>query len=354
MKLCAIAVTTILLAVASAISPDGKCRILAMRGGGVHGTFEAGAIKALAENLDPIDVHWDVISGVSIGAINTGAFTLFDFGEEKEAAEFLIGVYTERLPQDYWSMWPTVLLEPFWKSSMMNNEGLVDLINSKYGLKPIKRKMSVQSVDLNTGKVVIFDETIPIEMRNKVILSSGTIPGFFPPVEIDGMQLVDGGTFQNLAIGDPIQRCREEVTNDEDIIIDILLCFSTVVEIEQWTLEETKWKDALGFYKRKKELNEFYGSYEDMLRVTRGFPDVKIRYVVAPHRPPPSDSVITISATLDEIWEEINLGYEAALLAIEDAVEDGTNFDNMLAKLRDMAGLDSDAGFDSHRRMPHH
>lgn len=62
-------------------------------------------------------------------------------------------------------------------------------------------------------------------------MSSASIPAVFPPIELDGMHLVDGGMFQNLAVGDPIDRCREEVESDADIIVDVLLCFSSVVEI---------------------------------------------------------------------------------------------------------------------------
>jgi len=51
-------------------------------------------------------------------------------------------------------------------------------------------------VDVNTGKIIIFDETIKDdEMRAKVVLSSASIPAFFPPVKIDKWALVDGGTF---------------------------------------------------------------------------------------------------------------------------------------------------------------
>lgn len=60
---------------------------------------------------------------------------------------------------------------------------------------------------MNTGQVIVFDETTPMEIRNKAVLSSASIPFVFPPVELDGMQLVDGGTFQNIAVGDPIKRC---------------------------------------------------------------------------------------------------------------------------------------------------
>ena len=34
---------------------DGKCRALALRGGGSKGAYEIGALKALVEKLDPIE-----------------------------------------------------------------------------------------------------------------------------------------------------------------------------------------------------------------------------------------------------------------------------------------------------------
>ena len=48
--------------------------------------------------------------------------------------------------------------------------------------KQIKRKISIQSVDLITGKVVILDETIPTELIEDVLFSSASIPAVFPPV----------------------------------------------------------------------------------------------------------------------------------------------------------------------------
>jgi predicted acylesterase/phospholipase RssA len=75
---------------------------------------------------------------------------------------------------------------------------------------------------MNTGQVVVFDEETQMEIRSKALMS---IPFVFAPVEIDGMQLIDGGTFQNVAVGDPIERCKnEEGVRDEDIIVDIILC----------------------------------------------------------------------------------------------------------------------------------
>jgi predicted acylesterase/phospholipase RssA len=34
---------------------DGKCRALALRGGGTKGAYEVGVLKGLVETLDPIE-----------------------------------------------------------------------------------------------------------------------------------------------------------------------------------------------------------------------------------------------------------------------------------------------------------
>ena len=46
--------------------------------------------------------------------------------------------------------------------------------------------------------------------------------------------------FNTVSIGDPIERCREEVKSDKDIIIDILLCYTAVTEIPEWNISETR------------------------------------------------------------------------------------------------------------------
>lgn len=69
---------------ATAISPDGKCRVLALRGGGTKGAYEVGALKAITKHLKPIDYHYDVVAGVSIGALNAVMLAIEPPGKEKE------------------------------------------------------------------------------------------------------------------------------------------------------------------------------------------------------------------------------------------------------------------------------
>jgi len=93
-----------------------------------------------------------------------------------------------------------------------------------------------------------------MEIRNSAVISSATLPSIFPPVVIDGMHLVDGGNFANIAVGDPIVRCREEGVEDKDIIVDAILCFSSHYDMPKWNLEDTTWKNALDYWYRKSSI----------------------------------------------------------------------------------------------------
>lgn len=77
------------ISLVEAKSPDGKCRALALRGGGSKGSYEVGFLKAMIKNLDPIDYHYDVVVGVSVGAINAALLAIYEPGNEKEAVEEL-------------------------------------------------------------------------------------------------------------------------------------------------------------------------------------------------------------------------------------------------------------------------
>lgn len=103
---------------------------------------------------------------------------------------------------------------------------LWNIIKDTLAHKEFQRKLSIVSSDLTSGQTIFFDETMPLT-RERVdgILSSTAVPFAFPPVHLQGMTLVDGSLFSTVSIGDPIERCREEVDDDKDIIVDVFLCY---------------------------------------------------------------------------------------------------------------------------------
>ena len=55
-----------------------SCKALALSGGGSLGAYEAGIIYGLMHEGNPQDFEWDVVTGVSAGAINAAAVSVFD------------------------------------------------------------------------------------------------------------------------------------------------------------------------------------------------------------------------------------------------------------------------------------
>jgi predicted acylesterase/phospholipase RssA len=58
---------------------------LAFAGGGSKGGFEDGAIWQMVRSLNPEDVTYQVLSGVSAGSINLAGIGLFEIGDELNA-----------------------------------------------------------------------------------------------------------------------------------------------------------------------------------------------------------------------------------------------------------------------------
>ena len=73
-------------------STDGKCRALILSGGSNNASWEAGVIWGLAHYGTASDFAWDVVSGVSAGAINSAGIATWPKGTEVEMSEWLSDV----------------------------------------------------------------------------------------------------------------------------------------------------------------------------------------------------------------------------------------------------------------------
>jgi len=94
--------------------------------------------------------------------------------------------------------------------------------------------------------------------------------------------LVDGGVLSNLDLSEAVTKCNELGYKDEDIVVDMLLCFSKDIKWDQWSIKDYKYKNAYEMYTRKSTFRSFYYYYEDLTRVMRGYPKVHFRHMIAP------------------------------------------------------------------------
>jgi predicted acylesterase/phospholipase RssA len=176
----------------------------------------------------PQEVAYDYIAGISVGSIIASVLATFEPGNEQVAVELLSEFVMGFKPSDLFPYRSPLLTKLFTENSMMTVGPLRDALTKIFGKRPILRKVSIASVDIVTGQVIYFDETMSIEDRLNAVLSSAAIPFAFPPVTLDDLTMVDGSVFSTVSLGDPIERCREEGTKDEDIIIDVILCYEDI------------------------------------------------------------------------------------------------------------------------------
>ena len=125
----------------------------------------------------------------------------------------------------------------------------------------------------------MFNETIADMPR--ATLSSGSIPGAFPPQpwpEFD-VTCIDGGTLWNNNFMSAIQRCREIVDNDSDIIVDMVGPFE--LTLGNWTHTH----NALSNHLRHQSIKKFSTHHDQLREFLSAFPDIDFRYLVYPSTP---------------------------------------------------------------------
>lgn len=101
-----------LLAVSStmAAGPD-VCLGLVMEGGGDKGAYEAGVLRGFATHLPSQDVQYDVVSGISVGALNSAFVSRYPIGQENKLTEDMVGLWLNIKEEEIFVNWPGGLVE---------------------------------------------------------------------------------------------------------------------------------------------------------------------------------------------------------------------------------------------------
>ena len=105
-------------------------------------------------------------------------------------------------------------------------------------------------MDQNSGMAVVYDETVADDIRLEALMSSATIPSVFPLVEIDDYALSDAGAMgiANTPVIEAITKCRDFGFEDEQILIDIIMCQNSVNNLTQFSHNDAKFLNAWELY----------------------------------------------------------------------------------------------------------
>ncbi len=186
---------------------------LILSGGGALGAFQVGALKYAREVKG---YRWDLIAGVSIGAMNGAMLAM---GKHERLYQIWENEIDNKLVYGPLGRVPTGLLG---LRSLYFNRWRRRLVRSELQgqfLVPLK----VGTVSLITGEYKIFTEQNfqqdPYSLE--AVLASGSMPIAWPPADVgpNDPEMVDGGIRNTSPIGDVL---KEKPEPDEIVIINCL------------------------------------------------------------------------------------------------------------------------------------
>jgi len=166
-------------------------RALVLSGGANKGAYQAGVLYHLLYDLG---IHYNIICGVSVGALNGSYLAMHPKGEENLAADGLRLLWQNLRTEDVYKRWPLGLLQAIWKPSLYDSSPLRHLINRKIDPKRIGlsgKRLRVGATCLDTGEYHVFHQSY--EHLVKAVMASCAFPGAFEPVDIADSLWVDGG-----------------------------------------------------------------------------------------------------------------------------------------------------------------
>lgn len=168
-------------------------------GGGSLGAIEAGMLRELvAWGITP-----DLVVGASAGAIN-GAY--FACNPHAEGTRELEGLWRsirrgEILPWSWTSLFGMLRGQ---RKHLVDSTALKRLLTRHFGdarLESAGVSLHVVATDMSNGDEVVLSSGSIVD----AVLASAAIPGVFPPVEVNGRQLIDGGVANNTPISTAIR-----------------------------------------------------------------------------------------------------------------------------------------------------
>jgi NTE family protein len=192
-----------------------KKTALVLSGGGAKGAFQLAAEKFLREERG---YQWDVIAGVSVGALNGVMLAMHKYAQLEAIWKNISNerVYTGKL--NGWTLAKLVVKKMLGLQvkSLLGNEPLRNLLNREVDLQKIKVDLKIGAVSLETGEYhndFIAQPNLTNAEFQRAILASTAIPIIWEPVEISAglKHMVDGGVRNVSPLGDVLDENPDEV-----------------------------------------------------------------------------------------------------------------------------------------------
>ncbi len=180
---------------------DGTLKTaLVFTGGGSRGAVEVGALKAIADRIRP-----DAVIGTSVGAINAAFYASGVTPTELE--RLWLGLTTRFVfPINWGFIWRP------WKTRSISHHGnlkrfLMDNLPVQT-FEECKIPLYINATELRTARSVFFSSGNIVE----AVLASVAIPPYYPPYVVGGVEYVDGGVSNVIAIDEAkVLKCEQVI-----------------------------------------------------------------------------------------------------------------------------------------------
>ena len=172
--------------------PDTRAplNVLAISGGGKFGSFGAGVLRGWTES--GTRPEFDVVTGISTGALAATYAFLGPMYDDRLNDLFVSvnddDIYDRRRPVV--GLLTDALADSDPLGRTIERETTPELLRAVAAEHAKGRRLFIGTTNLDTRELVVWDMGAlatrgELELFRKVILASASVPGFFPPVEID-------------------------------------------------------------------------------------------------------------------------------------------------------------------------
>ena len=186
---------------------------LVLSGGGSRGSWQAGALKYLAD--DGYE-GCTFVSGTSVGSINACGVAMFPSKEFDQAIDHVLDLWKTKVTKtsDIWKLRFPLGIPGLWKPSVGTNDQLRALLNDVVDIEAIKNsgiQLRLPAADLETGELRIYTVEDLEQYGIEPVMASASFPVAFPPVDVGGHWMTDGGLIDIAPLGAAIEAGADEI-----------------------------------------------------------------------------------------------------------------------------------------------
>jgi NTE family protein len=196
---------------------------LVLSGGGAKGAWQLGCLQHLLVDRRR---SYEIMCGVSVGALNASFLAMYPAGQEvesyRELEKIWLSLDTSKI---YKKWWPLGDVQAVSNPSVYDSRPLQTLVRTR--LKPelcrqSGKKLRIGACSLETGEYRDFDENFAD--LPSAVLASASYPAMLLPVWIEGQLWTDGGVRDVTPLKTAIDLGAEE--------IDVVLCSGPTSKVD--------------------------------------------------------------------------------------------------------------------------